>query len=370
MVVCPLLSNNILNGGAGNDSLIGGLGNDSMSGGDGNDIYLVNSLLDITTEANADSVTGGIDEVRSSVTRALVDNFENLSLLTVSIDPLTLALNNINGTGNGLANILVGNGGNNILNGLDGNDTLIGGAGSDSLLGGLGSDSLDGGLGNDTLNGGDGNDTYIIDNALDKVIELDGAGTDTINSSVSYSLVDTDIAFGTLSSFVENLTLTGIAAINCTGNALDNTLTGNGAANILNGLAGDDALNGGAGNDVLIGDLGADALTGGSGADRFDFNLIAESAGASIDTIADFSRLQLDKIDLSTIDAKTGTPSINDAFTFIGNDVAFSNVAGQLRFDSATSTIFGDVDGDNAADFQIQIILTGVTSLLVTNFIL
>ena len=136
----------------------------------------------------------------------------------------------------------------------------------------------------------------------------------------------------------------------------------------LVGSEGNKTLNGGESNNVLIGGLGADTLTGGLGADRFDFNLIAESAGASIDTIADFSRLQLDKIDLSTIDTKSGTALINDAFAFIGNNSAFSNIAGQLMFDTATNSIYDDVNGDSAADFQI--ILTGVTSLLATDFIL
>ena len=131
---------------------------------------------------------------------------------------------------------------------------------------------------------------------------------------------------------------------------------------------GNDTLNGGERNNVLIGGLGTNILTGGLGADRFDFNWMIESAGASIDTIADFSHVKLDKIDLSTIDAKSGTVLINDAFTFIGNNIAFGNIAGQMMFDSATNSIYGDVNGDSAADFQI--ILTGVTSLLATDFIL
>ncbi|MDP3010285.1 MAG: hypothetical protein Q8N30_14615 [Methylococcales bacterium] len=62
-----------------------------------------------------------------------------------------------------------------------------------------------------------------------------------------------------LTANVENLMLTGTAAINGTGNADVNTLTGNSAANILSGQAGNDVLIGGAGADTLVGGLGKDS---------------------------------------------------------------------------------------------------------------
>ena len=75
--------------------------------------------------------------------------------------------------------------------------------------------------------GGTGNDTYVVDNVGDVVTELDGEGTDTIQSSMSFSLAAL--------AFVENLTLTGSAALSATGNGLDNVLIGNSGANVLTG---------------------------------------------------------------------------------------------------------------------------------------
>lgn len=125
-------------------------------------------------------------------------------------------------------------------------------------------------------------------------------------------------------------------------------------------------LIGGSGNNVIIGSTGADVLTGGLGADTFDFNLITESlVGAGRDIITDFSALQLDKVDLSGIDAISSTSAVNDVFSYIGTG-AFTNVAGQVRFNAGI--VYGDVNGDSVSDFEIQ--LTGVTVLAVSDFIL
>ena len=54
-----------------------------------------------------------------------------------------------------------------------------------------------------------------------------------MNSSVTFDLSGTKAIGG-----IENLTLTGTAAINGTGNALDNIIIGNTAANVIAGLGG------------------------------------------------------------------------------------------------------------------------------------
>lgn len=89
--------------------------------------------------------------------------------------------------------------------------------------------------------------------------------------------------------------------------------------------------------------------------------------GAQADLIADFVS-GTDKIDLSALDANSGTGG-DQAFTWLGTG-AFSNVASQLRYEVSGSVrnIYGDVDGDGVADFQLQ--LTGTRTLTSSDFIL
>jgi serralysin len=158
-------NNNIIKGNSGNNKLDGGLGDDNLAGGLGNDTYVVNSSTDVVTEA----LSAGKDLVNSSVSRTLGANIENLTLTGSS---------NINGTGNGLANILTGNLGNNILTGNAGIDKLYGGAGNDTLKGGSGNDVLQGDAGRDTLSGGLGKDYFDFNALSDSVV---GANHDVIS---------------------------------------------------------------------------------------------------------------------------------------------------------------------------------------------
>ncbi|RXZ32784.1 hypothetical protein D9O50_15410 [Oxalobacteraceae bacterium CAVE-383] len=289
--------NNTLTGNAADNVLNGGTGADIMKGGLGNDTYVVDNVGDVVTETS--TLATEIDIVQSSVTFALSSNIENLTLTgTAAID----------GTGNTLANTLTGNSGANVLNGGTGADTMIGGTGNDtyivdnigdvvtetstssteidtvqssiaytlganvenlvltgsaaingtgnslknSLTGNAGANVLDGGTGADTMTGGSGNDTYMVDNVGDVIVETSTSTSevDSVQSSVTY----------TLSTNVENLTLTGTSAINATGNASKNVLVGNAAANILDGGAGADTMTGGLGNDTYVVDSTADVI--------------------------------------------------------------------------------------------------------------
>jgi Ca2+-binding RTX toxin-like protein len=263
--------NDQLNGRAGDDTLNGGTGLDTMLGGTGNDTYIVDNVGDVVTE-NANE---GLDTVKSSVTYTLAPNVENLTLTGTGA---------VNGTGNTLDNVLTGNSAANVLTGGTGNDTYVVGivdtvteaanAGTDTVqsavtwtlganlenltltgttaINGTGNtldNVLTGNSAANTLAGGAGNDTYVV-GIGDTVTEAANAGTDTVQSAMTW----------TLGANIENLTLTGTAAVNGTGNSSNNSLTGNNAANILDGGAGADTLAGLDGNDTYLVDNTGDAV--------------------------------------------------------------------------------------------------------------
>jgi Ca2+-binding RTX toxin-like protein len=307
--------NDTLNGLTGNDTLDGGAGADTMLGGDGSDTYHVDNAGDVVTETNA-STAGGTDIVHTSLsTYTLGANVENGLINTAAAANLTgNTLNNWlnagNGTGNNAfdggagtdtvsysrasagvsvslalstAQATGGSGADTLLNienlqGSGYSDVLTGNAGNNRLDGLAGNDTLDGGAGNDTLIGSTGNDTYVVDVAGDVVTEAAGEGTDTVQSSISYTLV----------ANLENLLLTGSATLNGTGNALNNTLTGNSAANVLDGKAGNDTMLGGDGSDTYYVDNTSDVVTetnasATGGTDIVHTSLSAYTLGANVE---------------------------------------------------------------------------------------
>ena len=372
----------ILIGNAADNFLDGRGGLDKMIGGRGNDTYGVNSTRDLITE----NAGGGTDRVRSSVNYTLGQHLENLVLIGTAIS----------GTGNALANEIIGNSKDNVIDGKGGADTM---------------------------RGAGGNDRYFVDNVGDKIIELSDGGTDSVTSSVSYTLSDN----------VNHLTLTG-SATSATGNDQSNNLTGNDRDNVLDGKGGADRmrggngndvyvvdnagdvvietgggidlvkslvsfqlgsglnnltligsnpisgtgndggntiignsarnyLNGGAGNDVLDGALGNDRLRGGSGNDKFLFDTALSSAN-NVDAILDFSvtddTIYLDRTIFSGIGANgTLAPSAFRAGT------SARDGTDRIVYDAATGNIFYDADGLGGA---AQVLFATVTpGLALTN---
>ena len=235
-----------LDGSAGNDYIDGGLDGDIMAGGPGNDTYIVEQLDDVVLEVISGGA-GGEDVVVTSFDMTAPTNVENLVAAEGEV---------INLTGNELDNILSGN---------DEVNTLNGGLGRDVLFGELGNDILDGGQGVDRMVGGLGNDTYYVDSRADRVVELVNEGTDTVFAETSF----------TLSSNVENLTLTGTGDFTAGGNSLDNHIIGNDGNNILAGGLGADTLEGGLGDDIYVLSDNLDVIidTGGNDTIRSSQNL-------------------------------------------------------------------------------------------------
>jgi len=213
----------------------------------------------------------------------------------------------------------------------DGNDFLVGAQNGDSLYGGNDDDVLAGGFvkapvslaklhaaqgpsGNDYLEGGAGRDGCYGLDGNDTIYGGDGDDKGTV--IVMYDNKPIDIQGG------------------------------------LFGGGGKDYVDGGRGDDWIDGGRGKDTLVGGFGKDVFDFNSIKDSApGNKADTILDFSHAQGDRLNLSSIDARTDKVG-NQTFKFIGTQ-AFHDKAGELRFKNGV--LGGDVDGDGKPDFEVKL---------------
>jgi Ca2+-binding RTX toxin-like protein len=284
--------NDSLDGGIGNDTLDGGTGNNTLNGGLDYDVVFYDRKYtdyQVKFTNNGDLQAVGIDG--TDLLRGIEQiNFSNGLYKVYTGD----TGNNTLSADPNVWSMMFGGNGNDSLKGGNGNDSLVGGLGNDTLMGLLGNDVLDGGEDNDTLDGGEGNDTlvggtgddylmgrlgadqmlggigndkYVVDHASDVVSEHVSEGTDTVISSIDY----------TLAANVENLTLTDIA-VSGTGNGLKNYILGNAVGNyifaedgddLVNGRGGDDYIHGGVGNDTLYGDADQDYLYGATGDDLF-----------------------------------------------------------------------------------------------------
>lgn len=357
-------NNDVITGSTAANVITGGAGDDTMDGGGGNDTFRIGLY------SGVDAIIGGsgTDTVLftendavlalSSLATVEIFNASGITNATITGNELNNTLNFGSATMTNIAGIF----------GLDGNDIITGSAGNDVIIGGSG---------NDTLNGGNGNDLFRYDGGDEGFDALNGGGgTDTVQAA-SYGAV---------------IGLTSITAIEAINGMGDTIIQGSATANTLNfsavTLSGIAAIDGGDGNDNITGSNGDDTIYGGNGADRltgsngydylvgnagndiFDFNFVGESSvGSWSDIIGDFVKGQ-DKVDITTIDANSALAG-DQNFSFIGGS-AFTNVAGQLRYDNTVGDgythIFGDVNGDGVADFQIR--LQGTYTLAATDFVL
>ncbi len=261
-------ANDILIGGIGNDFMDGGAGNDTMNGGAGDDTYIVDSAGDTIIDSSGIEIVAALTSYTLQAGVA-IENLRTSGHMTVGL---------INLTGNETSQVIEGNASANTLNGGGGVDTLRGYAGNDTyhvdnagdkvfesvgegtdtvvasashvlqagaevellrtnntaattainltgngfankLQGNAGNNALNAGAGADILQGFGGNDSYVVDNALDNVIEAAGGGTDTILTSIDFAL-----KAGQHVEVLRTTNAAGTSAIDLTGNALANTL--------------------------------------------------------------------------------------------------------------------------------------------------
>ena len=375
------------------NTIIGNTGQDTLIGGTGNDTFVVNNSGDLIVE----SVAGGTDTVQASVSYALSDNIENLTLTGTS---------DLNGTGNALSNLITGNSGANIIAGGAGNDTLNGGAGNDTyvfttgfgtdsvidaggdnsldfstvtsaltyngvtgtvtsgtgsvtwnpttirfgqvlgaagndhLIGGTFNETLTGGVGHDTLTGGAGNDSLVGGAGNNTYVFSSGFGLDTISGSSNTDTLDFSAFTTALTvSLSSNAFVQGASdTVTWGANAIANLTTGLGD-DALSGTAGNNLLNGGNGNNTFSGGAGNDTLVGGSGNDRYTFtngfgtDSVSDAGG---NNTLDFSTVSAGLIYNAILGTAISGPS---ALTWNPINTRFNQILGAAGDDSLTGGI-------------------------------
>ncbi len=238
-------------------------------------------------------------------------------------------------------------------------DQISGAGFDDSFVFSLGADHYDGNGGTDAVDYSSATGRVLAD------LQIDQSGSGFARFFAAGA------GQGDTYEEIENL-IGGGFADNLRGDGAANLLEGNGVSDRLYGRGGDDTLNGGAGVDALYGNLGVDQMTGGPGAatmDRFIYFSMAETGvgDGNRDIITDF-QTGVDRIEIRRFDADT-TQGGRQGFNFIA-DAAFSNTAGELRFEQTggNTIVQGDVNGDGLADFEIE--LTGTITMVESDFLI
>ncbi|WP_200154030.1 beta strand repeat-containing protein [Chromatium okenii] len=298
---------NVITGNGSANVLDGMAGADRLEGGAGNDRYIVDSFDTVVEKAGM-----GTDTVLADISYLLPANVENLQLL---------GSENLNGTGNTLANVIYPNTGDNILKGGGGIDTvsyqfgvigtggtgvrvdlaittaqLTGGSGTDTLVGfsnitgSIYSDFLSVTDTDNVLDGLDGSDTVSYESATAGIIvdlssknpqKTGGSGTDkllnvenlvgsTFNDVITASNANNvitggsgfdTVSYATAAAVKVDLTLTTMQDTRGSGSdtliSIEN-LTGSKFNDILIGNTDDNVLNGGPGIDSMSGGDGND----------------------------------------------------------------------------------------------------------------
>lgn len=375
-----------------NDHIHGNSQDNILQGGAGNDTYYYNIGDGHDTIADIGNWTGNDDHVMlgaglNSSNVSIAMSGTSMILTFAGITGSLTLLESDAGSDRGIERVTFGNGeiwtrddffreyirkqetaGNITINGTSRDDVIYGNSANNQLNGGVGNDTyhFGPGSGNDTINEnglsmgnadqlifGNGMTTSLIQittSGANLTISFTGvAGSVTLTSqdalsyrgiesftfsaeNVVWSKNDMFAAYIAQEQNAGAATINGFSTVNDTiiGSNINNTLNGKGGNDIIYGMGGNDtiygedgddvlfggdgndAINGGAHADTINGGSGNDILTGGTGNDVFVFDALNNGA----DTITDFTNNQ-DKIDLKAM----GITYSGLTITAVGSDV-------------------------------------------------
>jgi Ca2+-binding RTX toxin-like protein len=242
-----------------------------------------------------------------------------------------------------------------------GNDVVQGSAQADEIRGGDGADWIEGGAGADVMDGGAGVDwlSYLNSGAGVRVDLV--AGVCSGGDAQGDRITNLENVTG---SHKADVLIGNNAANTLEGNAGDDEIRGGGGADTLRGGDGDDRLFGEAGSDMLVGGAGTNRLNGGAGADLFQVSRIG------MQIVEDFARGQdriyLQASEFGTIlsDRRVGA----DDFAS-GARVDFTGRHAGFFFETGTSTLYFDGDGQGGQAAEAIARISNVQQLQTTDFV-
>ncbi len=303
----------------------------------------------------------GTDTLGTNVSATLGANTRGLVLL---------GIDNVNATGNSLANNINGNKGVNQINGGGGGDTLGGGAGNDVFILKAGEANGDA-ISDFTGNGSSSGDTIrfegygtgaTLTNISGNQWQVSGGGfTDTV--TITGAVASGDFTFDGSTS-----TLPGGGGGGGGATAGADTLAGTTGADTIDGLAGadrisgdagddrltgsdgNDTLLGGTGNDVMTGSLGADSMAGSSGNDSYGVDAttdrVSEGSGQGADTVQSSITYTLGSY-VEHLTLLAGAGNINGTGNSSGNIMAGNEGNNSLASGSGNDSLTGGAGADS-----------------------
>ena len=350
--------------GTGNDLdnlIIGGAGNDTLSGGAGYDRFMGLGGTDI--------IDGGDDEDTLVLTGKPGDyaySIDGLGVVTITDGANSVALTDVEyiqfagGAGYEVSELVA-----KFVTGTPGNDALLEGDSSSNVIRGLaGDDNLRGGEGSDLLDGGDGQDTaFYSGNSSDYAIYFHPSAGLSVSDQVGSDGTDFLSNIEALHFDGDNITI-DVSTLPPLGTSGNETIVGSGRPDRLYGLAGNDDLQGANGDDLLYGGAGNDTLDGGAGNDVLeggagnDVNIFGTGDDLAWDIAGDDSYVYAAGDGNDRIRDDGGTDAIILGSSITPADVTFSinddDIIMHFAGGGSLTLVYGLVEGNEIEEIRFD----------------